>query len=616
MPYPKLKQEHYKNLGGINLYHSAYTTEETQFLDLRNYTFERPGSLTQRPGQEYWATLNAQSFLIKPSSFFQYTKSDGSSYLLFDSSRFLAAYAPNITTFNSLTITSQTFSPIDFDTSNDVAYFANGEFFGRYDGTIPLSFFKPLTNALVGTNGLTFNTSLTAGPTAVIASGTFVASYEYLRQGLTTIQTLLYGFTFYSGIKNGATILSQAAVATSVGSTITSRGRWQLYGLTIPPANGITSILPALYTPAQSYLYGVASTLYPVSVGGVTVFATEFDHLTTSNNYEFLLEQPFFQAPKLLATYNNILFVAGFVSTIGSAVFFSEPGEPELIEADNFFEVRSGNPDAITCLIVFQDALIIFKENSMHELRGDNQENFSLRLISAEYGCVNNTAAVVFENRLWFVGRDGIYQYDGANIQIKSLEIGPLLKLVNNTQIRAIHVKEKQQVWFSAENVCFVWDYFNEAWFIYDRLPIDSTTGAAVIRYSATLSDVSYFRSGTTGFALARFGNSLSTDFGQAITLYAQSRFHQRLGQTTEEMWRRLYFNIDAPSSTLSVTFSFIPNYKLGVSLVRGMALGDFQERLDFGVVGKGLSVAWVIQSTQKVVVNGYALESRYLRSV
>jgi len=108
----------------------------------------------------------------------------------------------------------------------------------------------------------------------------------------------------------------------------------------------------------------------------------------------------------------------------------------------------------------------------------------------------------------------------------------------------------------------------------------------------------------------------LATDRGVAITLMAKTRFHKRLGESTQEMWRRFYLNNDVTGATLGVTLNFYPDYSSHASLVRSTNLSAFQTRIDFGISAKSLSIEWIIAANEKVTVNGYTIESRYLRSV
>jgi len=229
---------------------------------------------------------------------------------------------------------------------------------------------------------------------------------------------------------------------------------------------------------------------------------------------------------------------------------------------------------------------------------------------------MGDRAKVVFENRLWFMDSSGVIEYDGANFKLISEPVTLYLDQVDKSNAYAVHVKKKRQVWFCASSKCFVYDYDVGAWTIFDNVSLDAVAGAFVPSYGATRSDVSYWTTGTSFHELVRFGDSLSTDFGVAITLVAQTRFHKRLEHTTQELWRQLYVNQDITGSTQGLTMQLIPDYGTSVYAARSTYLDDFQKRVQFGVSSRSLSVKFIMQASQPISFNGYALESRFLRKV
>jgi hypothetical protein len=82
-------------------------------------------------------------------------------------------------------------------------------------------------------------------------------------------------------------------------------------------------------------------------------------------------------------------------------------------------------------------------------------------------------------------------------------------------------------------------------------------------------------------------------------------------------MWRRLYFNAGTSTgTTLGVTVNIRQDYGESIVLSRSFTSDSFQERIDFGVSAKALSVEMILRSSARVTVNGYTLEGRFLRSV
>lgn len=618
MAYDKIKDENYKNLGGINTHVSKYQTEQTQFLNLRNYCFVNPGALSSRPGTVTDYTLAIATFATKPTSNIQYTKNDGASYSLFDSGPTLYSRSG----FSAIAVSLGT-GLIDSVIQNDYLYFANGNQFYRFGGSLlPTVYWNSVDspNNFGNTFGVTFNLSLIPvdGLTAIIPSGT----HQFMVGGYRNTATLS---TVFMG-KPLATNPGDPAfnnVAAVLGATVVGMGRWRLYGINYLSGYGISAasiyhVFPGQtsYSSSEGYLSAVSSTflgLQQTLFAGATLTFVDFDNFTQGTDVR--AQTGLNLHPKYLETYNNMLFMSGMTSA-PSTVWNSNIGTPEQVDDENSFEVRSSNGDFITGMAVFQDSLIVFKKGSVHEVTGSSPDTLSLRDVSLEYGCLGNRGICVFENRLWFIDQRGIVEYNGANFSIVSEPIDSYLSLVDKTKMTAVHVKKKNQVWFASSSTVFVFDYLVGGWSIYDRLAIERDSGMINYTYGASTQDVTWWESGASYHNSVRFGDTLTTDQGLAITLIAQTRFHKRMGESTQELWRRFYINASVPGATQGVTLNLIPNYGSSVYATSSVFLDYFQKRLDFGVSARSLSIEITMQTTQAIKINGYTVESRYLRSV
>lgn len=638
MAYEILKDENYRNLGGINTKISTYTTGPTEFLNLRNYTFVRPGTLTSRPGTEIRYTLPVSSFSMMPANNLEYIKNSGASFQLFDSGETLYTRGSNtvvdwplLSPYGlSTATTGLTARPIDYVIQNDFLYYANGAAFRRFDGTYAVEWNVPLIPFDHSTANVTFNVSLIPvnGVTAVIPLGHHYFSMGGLRGTPTTYSVAAQGvYNLNAGPS------SSVGVDKFIAATITSKGRWIFYGfnsnfgITNYPQYGLSTGVVNYAGPGVSvasdgsiFQQGSTTVLFGTTqFGGVTVQYVEFDNYTLGVGYDY--QAALNVVPKYVQTFNNMLFFGNIApaflfSGAPSTLWYSRVGLPEQVDPENFVEIRSGNGDQITGLEVFQDSLIVFKDSSVHELVGTDPDSLSLRDVTLEYGCLNNRGIVTFENLMWFIDRKGIVEYNGANFSIVSEKIDSYLNQVDKSKITALHVKSANQVWFSASNKVFVYDYTIKAWTIYDNLPIDAGAGANVLSYGATMKEVTYWKSGSSFHTSVNFNSSLHTDLGNAISLVAQGRYQKRLGETTQELWRRLYINCDIPGSTQGLTVNFRPDYGSSIYLTRNMYLDQFQKRIDFGISAKSMSMEILISASQAIRINGYTVESRYLRSV
>lgn len=642
MAYQLYKEESYNNSGGINVKASEYLTSVTEVLDLRNYTFVRPGKWTSRPGVQVSYSLARSTFTLAPRSNIQYVKDNGASYQLFDSGSTLYLRGANSAVAGSLIFGTST-APIDYVAQNNYLYFANGYAFKRYDGSNEVEWNVSSQGSgpalmqgisyggMSGFLGVTFNLSLAAtnGVTAIIGPSLYLfilggTRNSYSLQTVTMRQLPYVGSAFTT------------QVGAAINSTLVGAGQWLVYGFQYQPQYGVSNGIVQVVFPGAStstlngfLQYNDVRNSSFLSVGttiinGLTQNFMSFDHFTLGFDYRF---QSFLNLnPNFIQTYNNMLFMANTVGHSGfsnveakpSTIYFSNLGTPEQVDEENFLEIRTGNGDVITGMCNYQTNLLIFKQFSVHEISGSSPETLSLNDLTLEFGCVNNRAIIVFENLVWFVDPTGIIEYNGSSFNdISSDKIKFYLDQVDKTNISAQHIKKNNQVIFSASNISFVYDYVAKAWSIWDRLAIDQNAGPAYFAYGASVKDLTYWQTGSSFHESVRFNDQINTDFGLPITLAIKTRYHKRLGETTQELWRRFYLNTTSNGTSMSaVTLNMYPDYGTSIYLQRNFTISSFQQRIDFGVSAKSLSIEILIQSSQSLSVNGYTVESRYLRSV
>lgn len=630
------------NIGGINQKASEYMTGENQVLNLRNYCFEKPGAWRSRPGYTGFATLGS-GLTIYPGSLFEYAKSTGQSYVIYDSGPTLYSLDGHQAIFSPLGPSLQ----LDFEVYEDNLYFANGTQFARFSGSYSVDLNLPyVTDAGGFIPNATFNTSFSPPlgliPEYNVTTGKYIFTLALVNdRGIVgPALDVVYqgGLGYYTpGV-------------TTVGA---SSGLWRVWGFTIPPGYGASYVLPyknsGVNFSAGIYPISTGSQLlsqegaspvpfFLTTIGGVTTYMAEFPNffavnppvtsvLNRSNFLSFSLGSGLF--PKYLEIYNNMMFMSGFEYVLDeedklqsgkSTVFHSAIGEPEIVEPEYQFPVRTNNGDYIRAMYVFQNALLIFKRKSIHQVTGASPETLSLQDVNLEYGCMNNRCIVQFEDKLWFLDEEGIAEFNGSNTYIVSYPVENSLNKCDFEDSWAFHAKKYHQVWFilrdriTATYKAFVFDYVSNEWTIYDDF---YKVSAMALKGTPNQDEVMYFGQNQSLIPkFFRFGESLSTDDGFGMTLVFQTRFHKRLGDSTQELWRRLFINNNLASASLGLTLNFYPDYGSSIFLSRTMGLTMFQSRIDYGISAKSMSVEGIIKSTEPVQINGYTIVSRYLRSV
>lgn len=638
MAYEKIKEEMYINVGGINQKAIDSATPTNDVLDLRNMSFERPGGWVSRPGYSLYVN---SSLVTKITAIWDYQKFTGESYLIISGGSTLVSYTNTTPTTIRTDLSG---SPVDILTFVNYAWGSDGQRHWKFNGSTSTEWQMPyLQPDLVGPStsdpGSTFNTGIASlsGVTAPIADYAWKMAYVNERGVIGPVPSDPT-FTSFSGFNTWHKTV-----------TVTAAGRWQLWGFTIPVGFGISAVTTFYKSITSSiqipFLGGLSA--YPFSltvIGGITTYIATFDHFTEADPLDFFSDTmgssvlgqgtTFYgvtgwptpilnmQAPKYQQIYNNMILYGGF-SAAPSVSRISEIGEPEKVLNENFFETRTNDGDKITGYAVFQGSALIFKERSVSVLNGVSPDDLTQQEVNTTFGCVSNRAIVQFENRLFFLDTDGICEYNGINTDFVSDKLEPLFKRLNVAVARdsacAVYLKDRNEVWFavpldgsSVNNAVVVYDDVVDAWTIYEGFfPYSLFVG------KSGLPRENIFFGGYTGSVFA-FGMSLFSDSGAAISMMVQTRYHKRLGDSTQEMWRRFFVNNAQASATTPITINFLPNYgtssSLGVSI---FANATFQSRVDFGLSAKSLSAQMTTSSsTEKIKILGYTIEGRYLRSV
>lgn len=605
--------ELYDNLGGINEKASEYVTEDRFFLNLRNFGFERPGALVSRPGITDHASLPLATFLVIPRMVVNYEWQNfgvGGSNIVFDSGDKLYGLTNTPLHLGSSLSSGATVSyPIDYVLAKNRLYFTNGQRFAHLGITSTMKYSMPPPNNF-RTGGFTVYMGGGPGASVTLPSGTYALTYGYARQ-IQGTSLFEYGER-YAGPSFAFRFLA-APISGTIPSWSSDRFRLpeEAGGGSVGDGEGFGASFLSIYIASPGATFEFLG-IVPINVNSVPV--------TGEGTYIEVSETPdetktFTLVPRYLEQYKNMLFLAGFSAT-PSTIWHSELGDVEQIEPENFIEVRTDNGDEISCLKNFQNTLIVFKKSSVHELSGESPETLYLRDVTLEYGCVNNEAAVTFENKLWFVDKRGICEYNGPNTFIVSAAVERTFSTLDTSKAKAFHIKKRTEVWFCFGGTTLVYDYRAKAWTIYDGISVEYGVGSNLLEYGLTTLDLTYFISGSSHFPLVRFKDDVFTDRGSAITLIMQGPFFKRLGDSTQEMFRRFYLDADVPSVTTVAALNLKPDY--GSSTYKSMTfvIDRFQVKKEFGISAKALSPEVVIRSSAQVTVNGYALHARFLRSV
>lgn len=575
-PNEKIKNESYQNFGGVNEKASKYLTVDNDVLSLLNLDFQKPGSFSSVPGSAFYL---GTTYVGKITGLDEYIRLSGASHVIFTSDTIAYQTDGVSTTPFRLGLTPNAIW--DFVTFVDILFMANGSDFIKYNDTAAFKFSSP--------DGSTLNAGL--GVAAAGLSGTFNYAYGYLTTS-----------GYYSGVGSVATLAVAGTQAI-------------LSGFTYPGDYGITAAVIYRGSPGGSDLFRLGF----LSLNG----ATFVDSGTTAlSNFPSPDSSFFTLAPRYLELFQNSLFLIGS-SQFPSTAFFSELGQPENIQPESNFEVRTNDGDYLTGGKFYGSGLYLFKQNTFSKVVGNDTTNFVLLDVSNEYGCISNRAIIVYHDIMLFLDKKGICRYNGATPEIISNKIEDTFLSMNIDaaigNACAIHDKFRNQVKWAIptngstfNNTMIVYDYITDGWTVKEGY-----FPSAMAYLKSYFPRQTEFYGGYSG-SVHYVSASLFSNNGHGITYAMKSKFHSIFGPSITGQYRRLFIDTDPiVGITVPLTINFRINEQDDVVLTRETFFDQFQTRIEFGIPAKSLSIELITSgSSFPVRINGYTLEARLQRRV
>lgn len=647
MAIPTNKTEEYQNLGGKNSKASPYMLQNSEVLDILNFSFIAPGAYTPRPGTT--PLITGQTFAI--TSFTEFSRLTGASYKIFNAGYTLFSY--DGTTSRAIHgIAGGPANIIPSPTASTLAILSFAPFVDRLfvggglGPTFAGDFFK--------TNGVTAYSYSLPGvyipnliSTITMVSNSTSGWTGYYQYGFCWLNERGYiGPLFDRTIfTNPTNITTEAACIGASQTTAAIFNFTDVLSNLVPGNFGITAMVVFRSGP----LSGTVGAR-PGPEAGITYLANLFDlsiiplsatffsdsgatfgaALSTGNT---LASQSlwFTATPRYVDVFNNSLLMMGF-SNSPSTFYFSQIGEPELVGNTAYIEVRTNDSDRLSGGRNYAGQYTIFKTKSVHSFTGDNPTNYSLQQISNDYGCIGNRAACTYESYLLFLDRHGIVRYDGANINIITSRVEPTFRRMNYAaaldQAVMLHVKDRNEVWCAfpidgatINNYMVIYDYLANSFSEWQGPQIASLSLA-----TDTAQFITPFTGNYSG-VISYFNPNLFSDNGAAFTCMVMPRYFggqgNELGFGVEKIYRKLYLNILDPNNngqTSAFKFNFMADGSTAILQTQTFSIigsGATQPRLDFGIPGKSLSFQmFYVPVTSVLQFSGFTIEYRFQRNV
>ena len=110
----------------------------------------------------------------------------------------------------------------------------------------------------------------------------------------------------------------------------------------------------------------------------------------------------------------------GGATSSPSHVYFSDPGQPETWDANNFVQLTPGDGERITGAVAWQGLTFVFKQTKFFVFYGNSVDGggdpvFNYRAVESEAGLISRFGATKTDRGVYFVDREGLYLTTGGS---------------------------------------------------------------------------------------------------------------------------------------------------------------------------------------------------------
>ena len=216
-----------------------------------------------------------------------------------------------------------------------------------------------------------------------------------------------------------------------------------------------------------------------------------------------------------------------------STLVWSDSFAPETWNPLNYWDIRKGDGDEITCILPFVGELLVFKQRSVHALKGTSLDDFALQEISSTIGCAGPRAAVVHDLKVFFLSERGLHITNGMNIV--NISEGVIPDTWERVNTNSLH-KATLSVW---NNLIWI------------SLPIDGNTVNNLTLVYDPATSAFFPMTGINASCYSYFddGNGIKLYAGgpESGYVYIEDQGYDDAGTAIDAYWRGKYFDMGIP---------------------------------------------------------------------
>jgi hypothetical protein len=381
--------------GGLNTVTTNDNLSDTELVYLENADLDSRGNISRRLGMQTHLTPPVTGF---GQGYFRYYKTDGTfeEITAVNGRLYKAGVELAITGLASGFQTTRKIEAVQFQSS---LYIATGTNLVEYDGTtakviVP---YKPVgQEALyVGFNGLYPDPVNYASDTTDVFNSIdtviFDKRYGVINQKITT--------TIIVTKISADTLEYKTEVALpSSPTTFTTVQDWAL------AATGKT----VNYTPTTVGDYAFRFTIRKQGTTGQDIVYNVPKYTVNQTDQNTTLSVATMQTCNRIFVHNDRLCLYGD-TTYGNQLYFSHLNKPRYFPVNNTIDFKSNRQEGLTAVVKFRNLLVAFTPSNIQALSGTSPQDFVKKVINSSVGCVAPYSAVVVENFIHFVSKEGIF---------------------------------------------------------------------------------------------------------------------------------------------------------------------------------------------------------------
>ncbi|MEK6650397.1 MAG: hypothetical protein AABY75_05435 [Bacteroidota bacterium] len=354
-------------------------------------------------------------------------------------------------------------------------------------------------------------------------------------------------------------------------------GAWTQSALKIRSGATWSNVAPTAFTPSDhdfATFVQYKNNVYIFLWGGTTA-VSKFD----GTNWTLPAGTP---AARIGVVFQERVFAAANPASPNTLYFtVTGDGDDYVGAGSGSIEIGSGDGDTIVGLAVLFNRIIVFKQNSVYVVDGNDYSSFTAQRVVADSGASSPRSILSIENQVYYLSDKGWYVTDGSTTRGVSELIRPTRLALNrakDTMSFALHHRRRSQylctcsdTTSTTNNVALVYKYPStvessqvggeSSWSKFVAWPFHA---GCVAKTSGGDEDL-YFLHVSNGKLLIyerdEAGDTVDSDDSAAITFEARTRWMDHDAPQLSKFWRMLTITFQT-DGTLA---SYITSLRLGI---------------------------------------------------